>query len=73
MRKPNYIVCIVDPTDNTYDYETTGAWTDEIEIVQLWVRAGVQQFVILDPLSMGLIASCDNAEMECYVNGVLEQ
>ena len=73
MRKPNYIVCIVDPIDNTYDYETTGAWTDEIEIVQLWVRAGVQHFVLLDPLSLGLIASYDNAEMECYVNGVLEQ
>ena len=26
MRRPNpnYIVCIVDPTDNCYDYETAG-------------------------------------------------
>lgn len=70
---PNYIVCIVDPTDNCYDYETAGAWTDELETIELWLHAGIQQFVLLDPLSMELVASYDAGEMECYINGIKDE
>ena len=72
MYKPNYIVCIVDPTDNSYDYELDGLWTDNIEVVQIWINAGVEHFVLLDPLSLGLIASYDNETMQEYVNGIME-
>ena len=71
MRK--FICCIVDPTDNTYDYEGTGAWTDDLEVIKLWLHAGVQHFVLLDALSLELVASYDHAEMECYVNGITEE
>ena len=74
-RKKNmkkFIICMVDTTDNSYDYELDGCWTDNIEVVQLWLNAGVQQFVLLDALSMELVASYDAAEMQVYIDGVLE-
>ena len=71
MYKPNYIICMVD-IDNTYDYETAGAWTDDIEIASMWQRLGIQNFVLLDPLSLELVATYDNAEMEIYIQGVKE-
>lgn len=30
MRK--FIICMVDTTDNSYDYELDGCWTDNIEV-----------------------------------------
>lgn len=68
MRK--FICCIVDPTDNSYDYEGTGAWTDDLEVIKLWLHAGVQQFVLLDALSMELVASYDADEMFSYVDTI---
>lgn len=72
IMKPNYIVCIVDPTDNSYDYELDGLWTDNITVVDIWVKAGIQYFVLLDPLSLALIASYDNDDMRVYVDGILD-
>lgn len=71
MRK--FIICMVDTTDNCYDYELNGCWTDNLEVAQLWLNAGVQQFVLLDALSMELVANYDAAEMQVYIDGVLEQ
>lgn len=69
MRKPNYIYCIVDPRDNAYDYETDGMWTDNLGTVKLWQLLGIPKVVVLDPLSMGQIASFDNSELEVYIQG----
>ena len=71
MRK--FIICMVDTTDNSYDYSINGCWTDDIEAAQIWVNAGVQHFVLLDALSMELVASYDAAEMQVYIDGVLDK
>ena len=69
MRKPNYIYCIVDPRDNSYDYETDGMWTDDLGALKLWQLLGIPEVVVLDPLSMELIARLDNSELEVYIQG----
>ena len=67
-----YIYCIVDPRDNSYDYETDGWWTDDIGCLRLWQLLGIPKVVFLDALSMELCASYDNAELETYLDGIGE-
>lgn len=54
-REINYIYCMLDRTDNSYDYETDGLWTDDKDVVTIWFKAGVDNVVKLDPLSMELL------------------
>ena len=58
-----FIYCIVDPRDNSYDYEKNGYWTDDLGTVQLWQLLGVPSVVALDALSMELVCSYDNDEL----------
>lgn len=60
MRK--FIYCMVDPIDNSYDYETDGLWTDSEEVVTTWFTCGIESVVALDALSMELITSYDHCE-----------
>lgn len=69
MRK--FIICIVDPKDNTYDYELDGLWTDSLEVAQVWINAGIEQFVLLDALSLELVSSFDHDDLQEYINGIL--
>ena len=53
---------MVDPTDNSYDYEQDGLWTDSEEVVTTWFICGVEKIVALDALSMELVTSYDHSE-----------
>lgn len=58
-----FIYCIVDPRDNSYDYERNGYWTDDLGAVYLWQLLGVQEVVALDALSMELVCTYNNDEL----------
>lgn len=60
MSRRSFIYCIVDPQDNSYDYETDGMWCDNLDTRDAWFRAGVKSVVCLDALSMELICTINN-------------
>lgn len=65
-----FIYCLVNPTDNSYDYETDGCWTDDLGALRLWQLLGVQQVVALDVLSMELVLVFNNEELDEYLNNL---
>lgn len=59
MRK--FIWCIVS-SDNSYDYELDGCWTDNPLVVDAWFDSGVRCVAALDAFSFELVTSYNYIE-----------
>ena len=68
--KRSLIWCIVNPKDNTYDYDRNGYWTDDLGALYLWQLLGVPEVVALDALSMELVETYTNDELVAYLETI---